>query len=118
MLKSSVIACFLLAARAGCGKVSAPPNTQSAKTVATAEAQAHTLDELVEGYYDRYLQLDPITATAVGDHRYDDRLPNNLSESWLADALALEQESLEQLQRVDREALDERSRLTYDAFKY
>ena len=118
MLKSSVIACFLLAALAGCGKVSAPPNTQSAKTVATAEAQAHTLDELVEGYYDRYLQLDPITATAVGDHRYDDRLPNNLSESWLADALALEQESLEQLQRVDREALDERSRLTYDAFKY
>ncbi len=111
-MKHLVILVTLLAL-AACSKPSA---TSSLPTVQAHQAQL--LNQLVESYYESYLQLDPLTATAIGDHRYDDRLPNTLSEAWLADALALEQESLEKLNKIDPASLDEPTRLTYDAFKY
>jgi len=40
------------------------------------EGHASTLDELAEAYWDAYLLADPMQGTAVGDHRYDDRLPD------------------------------------------
>lgn len=107
---------FILAALlslAACGKTS-----PQASLPAVQAHQVQVLNQLVENYYESYLQLDPITATSIGDHRYDDRLPNTLSESWLADALALEQESLEKLGQIDPASLDESARLTYDAFRF
>lgn len=34
------------------------------------------VDQLAEAFWDRYLELDPLTATMSGDDRYDDRLPD------------------------------------------
>ena len=40
-------------------------------------------------------------ATALGDHRFDDRFGDYASMSWMADSLGIEQEALEKLQAID-----------------
>ena len=57
-------------------------------------------------------------ASAQGDHRYDARFGDYLSPTWLADSLANEQDSLEELRAVDPAGLSDSDRITYDAFKY
>jgi len=100
---------------AACGQ--APPS--DAGTAATeAQAPSRVLDTLVEDYYEHYLELNPLVATANGDMRFNDRLPNTLSEQWLADLLALEQDSLARVTAIDPASLDEQRRLTYEQFRY
>ena len=57
---------------------SAPPAEGNA--AAGARTPAQVLDALVEEYYEHYLELNPLGATANGDMRFNDRLPNTLSE--------------------------------------
>ncbi len=39
-------------------------------------------NELLENYYEEGLKLNPLTATATGDNRYNDLFPNTLSEAY------------------------------------
>ena len=82
-----------------------------------ANADAARLYRVVETYFDQYLALNPIYATALGDHRFDDRFGDYASMSWMADSLGIEQESLEKLQAVDPQRLAEADLVTYEAFK-
>ena len=75
------------------------------------------LKNVVETYYEQYLELNPLAATAEGDTRYDDRLANDISEQAVADGLALEKSSLQQLSGIDAAKLDDAQRITYDVFK-
>lgn len=95
---------------------SAPPAEGNA--AAGARTPAQVLDALVEEYYEHYLELNPLGATANGDMRFNDRLPNTLSEQWLADLLALEQDALARVVAIDPASLDAERRLTYDQFRY
>ena len=45
------------------------------------------------------------TATALGDHRYDDRFGDYSSPNWMADGVAVEQDTLDQLKGVDTQKL-------------
>jgi uncharacterized protein (DUF885 family) len=93
-------------------------SSQSGESIATASGEAESLDALVDDYWRRYLELNPLTASAIGDHRFDDRLANSLSERWLADSLALEQESLERAQAIDGDGLAADDALTRAIFIY
>jgi uncharacterized protein (DUF885 family) len=95
---------------------SAPATAPVAPTTALSEAAK--LDKLVDEYFERTLVLNPVFATALGDLRYNDQYPNDISTQWLADALAVEQEYLGRLNEVDVAKLDDAARLTYDIFKY
>jgi uncharacterized protein (DUF885 family) len=117
-----VAACAL----AACGRepTSASPGTAPADTRAAARAakvasaEAQRLRDIAETYYDQYLQLNPLTATAEGDYRYDDRFGDYVSERWMADWLAIEQEALEKLRAVDPARLTGEDLLTYESFRY
>jgi uncharacterized protein (DUF885 family) len=37
---------------------------------------ASTVDQIADGFWERFLELSPISATVYGDDRYDDRLPD------------------------------------------
>ena len=37
---------------------------------------ASTVDQIADGFWERFLELSPISATLYGDDRYDDRLPD------------------------------------------
>ena len=39
-------------------------------------------NELLESYYEDGLKLNPLSATATGDNRYNDQFPNTLSEAY------------------------------------
>ena len=90
-------------------KLSAPLRASNAETV--------KLYRIVETYFDQYLALNPIYATGLGDHRFDDRFGDYASMSWIADSLGVEQESLEKLQAVDPRQLSGEDLVTYEAFK-
>ncbi len=79
--------------------------------------EAGKLHRIAEEYFDRYLELNPLRATELGDHRYDDRYGDYASPSWMADSLGIEQESLEKLAAVDPGQLSGEELVTYAAFK-
>src|SRR5688500_6920512 len=71
------------------------------------------LAELVNEAWEFELQEDPLFATSVGDHRFDDKLPavgDAAEERRAGTRRAL----LERLQAIDRNALNDQDRITYD----
>ena len=110
-------------ALAGCGRgtpagreASAPEAARAAAQAADAEGQR--LRELTERWYDRYLELNPLVATAQGDHRWNDRFGDYVSEAWMADGLAMEQDALQGLASVDPARLAGEDLLTYQSFRH
>src|SRR6187551_238692 len=74
------------------------------------------LNELVEEYFERQLELSPMAATAIGDTRYDDMLDETTSPGFRARQAAIDQAFLERVQRIDPSSLPPTARITYDIF--
>lgn len=74
------------------------------------------LNALVEEYFDRQLELMPMSATAIGDSRYDDRLDESTSPGFRARALAIQRAYLDRARRLDTTGLSPQGRITYDVF--
>ena len=53
--------------------------------------------ELLESYYDEGLALDPLNATAIGDHRFNAEFPDYLSKSYKDSSIAFYSRSIKQL---------------------
>ena len=74
-----------------------------------------TVDDLAEAFWEKFLELAPISATVYGDHRYDDRLPDPGPEGqrkarevaeWVRDmAAAIPDEGLSVEERITRDML-------------
>lgn len=74
------------------------------------------LQELVESHFDSVLELNPTFATALGDHRFDDRLANDIGPEHRRESLALAERSLAAAREIPRAALSGQDLLSYDAF--
>jgi uncharacterized protein (DUF885 family) len=85
---------------------------------AVAPAESERLKNIVDEYFEKLLELNPVFATSIGDLRFNDRFPNSIGTQWLADALAVEQEYLRRANELDATKLSEADRLTLDIFKY
>ncbi len=105
----------LLVALAACSReAGAPAGDERAPSAQSSEQR---LTQLVEEYWEKFLVLNPLSATFFGDNRYNDRLGNNIGPQYLADTLALEREYLKKLETIDPDKLAGQARLTYDIFK-
>ena len=119
-----VVAALLVCgcALAGCDRASFEARdggtVERGGTPRPGQGAARRLLGITEEYYDAYLALDPLAATAQGDHRFDDRFGDYVSQRWMADSLAIEQEALRKLATVDPAKLAGEDRLTYEAFRY
>ncbi len=104
-----------------CGRQPATrDNVSEASATAEIKASNETAAALIgitERYYDRYLELNPLTATARGDHRFDANFGDYVSLAWMADSLAMEQDALEKLQTIKPRRLSGEDLVTYEAFK-
>lgn len=81
-----------------------------------AASDANALHEMFDGYFERSLQLAPAAATFIGDHRYDDVLPNNISPARVALALDVERAYLQAAQQFDPAQLSAADRLSLEIF--
>jgi hypothetical protein len=71
---------------------------------------------LARGYIEKYLRMFPETATALGDHRYDDRL-NDYSLAGVNAAIELNRAYLDSLGSIDPVALEGGNRVDYHILK-
>jgi len=74
------------------------------------------LNDLVEEYFERQLEMSPMSATAIGDTRYDDQLDETTSAGFRERQVALDQAFLERARRIDPSGFSPTARITYDIF--
>ncbi len=82
-----------------------------------AQDATEQLHQLFEADWQLHLQEDPLWATRVGEHRYNDRLPEVSPEDYQRRA-EQEHRFLHQLLAINREALSPRDQMNYDIFKW
>ncbi len=87
---------------------------------ATAEVSPTSADErltrLVEEHFEETLVLNPVRATMIGDHRYNNRFANSLSDEHRAQRRALLERSLEAARALEPAALSPEQQLTHTLF--
>ena len=93
----------------------APPVAQAAPAAPTENAKQR-LDTLFERYFEDALEWSPFLATFIGDHRYDDRLPNTLGPDYLATTRQLNRRYLDEIRAIDPSSLAPADRISYDIF--
>ena len=71
---------------------------------------------LFERFFEDELEYNPVLATFIGDHRYDDRLPNSIGPEYIAAARAMNQRYLDEIRTIDPEQLAPAERISYDIF--
>ncbi len=86
-----------------------------AQTPAPADRAAQ-LNAMYAEYWEENLRLNPLTATFAGDPRYNDQLPNFLSEEFEETTRAFKRRYLERARAIGAEGLGRQDRLSYEIF--
>jgi len=89
---------------------------QEAVVEESVDASA-VLATLFDEHFERNLELNPLSATAIGDDRHDDRMALSNSQDYRDADKALDEEFLTRLLAIDREALSYQEQLSYDIFR-
>ena len=105
-MRKIFLAAFFLAAIGACKQA----NTS------TAEANK-SFAALTDLYYEESLKLSPISATFIGDERYNDLLPNDGSVAYIKQYEAFNKRFLDSLGKYDRESLNANDKLSFDYLK-
>ncbi|RDV15878.1 DUF885 domain-containing protein [Pontibacter diazotrophicus] len=116
MMKHKLTLCAALAV-ATLGTVGCTRTTEQEQRTEAVQADQN-LGQLFENYYEERLKLFPLEATAIADNRYNDQLPNDLSQEYVAQVRQLYQGYLDKINQIDRSKLDAQEQVSYDIFKY
>ncbi len=76
------------------------------------------IDSIAANYYEQYLKLYPLEATAQGDLRYNDQLPINIDSDFISGEISFYNTVQNQLDKVDYESLNDDDKTTYDVLDY
>lgn len=74
------------------------------------------LHEALESYFALQLERNPLQATLLGDHRFDDRLAITIAPEYLAESLAIERSYLDRVAAINLASLDDSDRLNREIF--
>lgn len=89
-----------------------------AQTLAsTAMAQDQAFDKLAKDFMDEFPALDPVGATALGDHRFDSRL-NEVSPEARAEKREFYRNYLKRLDEIDSAQLSRPNQVDYTLLKH
>ncbi|QMW00759.1 DUF885 domain-containing protein [Spirosoma foliorum] len=72
---------------------------------------------VLDDYYEQRLKLFPLEATMQGDNRYNDQLPNDISQAFLEQTKTFYTATLDKLKPFDREKLSDEDKISYDILK-
>ena len=73
---------------------------------------------LFNSFWEKNLRLDPLSATAFGDNRYNDQLPNNQTRAFRDTLRNFYQGYLTRLEKFDRATLSDTDKISYDILAY
>ncbi len=108
-LSSSLTACM-----------SSSSKTDNVATV-TAEtknlAEAQKLNLLLSNFFDEMVKRDPLEATSVGEHQYNNKFIDPISKEKLQQDLAFQQKYLLLINEIDVKLLQGQDLLSYQVFK-
>ncbi|MGN6224090.1 DUF885 domain-containing protein [Pseudoxanthomonas sp.] len=125
-MRHSLLALALLTSLAACQKTDAPaPADAPSATAAATDAQADArFADLSKRALEGWLQLSPVSATQIGEHRYDGEIDDlsaegrqkslDFSRKMLAELAAMDVSKLSRENQVDAAIL--RNQLEYDAW--
>jgi uncharacterized protein (DUF885 family) len=109
------VSCALLTACATQPPAPVAPEPRAAAVAPAADA-GQRLHALFERYFEDMLRFNPVMATYIGDHRYDDQLPNSIGPAYRAEAKAMNERYLAEVRRIEPAALSPADRISYDIF--
>ena len=89
---------------AACSPTPAPPAAQPAATAAPQAAADAAFADLSKRWLDGAMRLSPVSATQIGDHRFDSDV-DDLSAEGRAKGLAFSRDMLAELGAIDRSKL-------------
>lgn len=82
-----------------------------------SKAANSELAKMFDQYFEDRMKLYPLEATAQGDNRYNDQLPNDISAPFRDSAKVFYQTYLDKIKAYNREDLDDNDKISYDIFK-
>ena len=92
--------------------------TGQAQQPTPTATSAALLNNLFNSYWDDRARLFPLLATAQGDNRFNDRLPNDQTRAFRQQQARLYRRYLNDLLNIDRARLGADDKLSYDIFQY
>ncbi|MBD2723959.1 DUF885 domain-containing protein [Hymenobacter armeniacus] len=119
-MKKIALAGLVAAALASACNQTKTTETASSGTENAGSAVDSTtgLNGLFNAYWEQQSRLDPLSATAYGDNRFNDQLPNNQTRAYRDTLRAFYQGYLTKLQQFDRDKLSDNDKISYDIFAY
>lgn len=72
------------------------------------------LDSISARYYEEYLKLFPLEATAQGDDRYNDQLPIDIDKDFISGEIAFYNKVQKQLENIKYDDLADDKKVVYD----
>ncbi len=109
-LSAALLAAILVLASCGDGQ-------EQAMTDRGDDEASAALAALLDEHFERNLELNPLSATSIGDDRYNDRLAISIGTEHRWAVRELNQEILRRLAEIDRDHLSDQDQLSYDMFK-
>lgn len=94
------------------------PAADGSTPIETDVTKIKTLPDLFAGYWEEQARLFPLEATAQGDNRFNDQLPNDGTKEFRTQLAAFYQKYLTKLQTFQRATLPENDKISYDIFQY
>ncbi|MCB0488668.1 MAG: DUF885 domain-containing protein [Cyclobacteriaceae bacterium] len=83
-----------------------------------AQKNQAAFDSLKVSYHSESFRLNPLRATSAGDNRYNDRLPNTITEAYRQEQKTFYEKYQNHLASIDRSKLSEDDQLSYDLLTY
>jgi uncharacterized protein (DUF885 family) len=77
-----------------------------------------SIDSIASHYYEDYLKLHPLDATAQGDNRFNDQLPINISREQISKEINLYNQYQNELKKIDYQNLSDDKKVIFDVLDY
>jgi len=89
---------------------------RSAQMPSSSALPAAVVDQMFESYFEEYLDLNPTTATSIGETRLNNRLAISISDEHRSKERVFREKYLRAAQAIDRNALPSDRQLSLDLF--